>query len=367
MNLWPVAFVGASLSLFAMPLVPALLEWRNKRDAAPLGVVRGNDGNIRFFAVRFREFVHARFPELGGQAPVARTGRLENGESFEMAGLAGLQPFGPDESAQRLVRRLLLGAGDLVLPGDMLYEKEIFAAGAVACGARSTLRAVLAEGELKLEDDCEVLRWIHSGAQLACGDRCRLPGRASADASIRLGIGSRFVRLHAPVLYFGTSTADAIPAPGPLQVLEIDAQYHTPGTRRWLLDGALRVPAGCRHDGDLITGGRLDIGRGSQILGSIKSNARLCLESGTRIDGAVAASGEMFIGAHCSVRGPVVAEDRVVIARGTVVGTPEAPTTVTATVVQIEEGAVVHGTIWARDHGDVVPADAMTNEDHHVA
>jgi hypothetical protein len=65
-------------------------------------------------------------------------------------------------------------------------------------------------------------------------------------------------------------------------------------------------------------------------------------------------AGKMRIGPHCAIHGPVVAERQLEIATGVRCGTLEQPTTVSAPHIEIEEGVVVFGTLWAREHGQVV-------------
>jgi hypothetical protein len=50
----------------------------------------------------------------------------------------------------------------------------------------------------------------------------------------------------------------------------------------------------------------------------------------------------------------VVAERELAIASGVRCGTLEYPTTVSAPRIEVEEGVVVFGTLWAREHGQVV-------------
>ena len=62
----------------------------------------------------------------------------------------------------------------------------------------------------------------------------------------------------------------------------------------------------------------------------------------------------MRIGPRCAIHGPVIAERELAIAAGTRCGTLKHPTTVSAPHIEVEEGVVVFGTLWARERGQVV-------------
>ena len=62
----------------------------------------------------------------------------------------------------------------------------------------------------------------------------------------------------------------------------------------------------------------------------------------------------MHIGTNCRIGGPVLAERGMVIESGTHCGTAGMPTTVSTLAIELEEGVLVFGTIWARNEGRVV-------------
>jgi len=72
------------------------------------------------------------------------------------------------------------------------------------------------------------------------------------------------------------------------------------------------------------------------------------------VEGSLISARKMRIGRHCAIHGPVVAERELAIASGVRCGTLEHPTTVSAPQIEVEEGVVVFGTLWAREHGQVV-------------
>jgi hypothetical protein len=54
------------------------------------------------------------------------------------------------------------------------------------------------------------------------------------------------------------------------------------------------------------------------------------------------------IGAQCQIAGPLVAESKLRVGLHSVVGTLAQPTSATARVAAIYPGAVVHGTLYAK-------------------
>ena len=65
---WIILFFACQVALFLLPLLPSLAEWRLRRDAQPLKVVREYDGNIKHCANRFRQFLNEQFAEMAQAA-----------------------------------------------------------------------------------------------------------------------------------------------------------------------------------------------------------------------------------------------------------------------------------------------------------
>ena len=86
----------------------------------------------------------------------------------------------------------------------------------------------------------------------------------------------------------------------------------------------------------------------------MKSTNDMVLEGGVLVEGSLISARKMSIGPHCAIHGPVVAERELAIAAGARCGTLEHPTTVSAPNIDVKEGVVVFGTLWARERGQVV-------------
>jgi len=357
-----LAFGALCTLLFIVPLLPALIEWRYKRDAAPLKVVRDHDGNVEHFAIGFRHFLGQHFAGLIADSPAAAgvPARPLDPASYQLLDADSVVRLSPAELAARSCPRLLIASAALTLGEKMLYEKELYVGATLQAGAHNSFRAILAHGDIALGDDCAVLRWAHSDASLALGLRARLYGRVSAECAISLQRGSRFGRMSAPVIRFGptpqASTAQAATrARAPLSLPHdiVDASES-----RWLVNGSLAIPADACHSGDLVSRKQVSIGDHALLHGNIKSNGDLIIGSDVQIDGSLVATGKLLIGPRCTIKGPVVCDGQVVIGAGSVIGQPGAPTTVTAAEIRIEEGVLAHGTVWAREVGIVAARPA---------
>jgi cytoskeletal protein CcmA (bactofilin family) len=125
-------------------------------------------------------------------------------------------------------------------------------------------------------------------------------------------------------------------------------------SQRFFHVGDFEVQAGETIRGNVVIRGNLHIGSGARICGSVKSTRLLVLDDGVSVEGSLISAREMRIGSNCAVHGPVVAERELAIATGSRVGSLQHPTTVSASWIKAEEGSLVFGTLWAREHGEVV-------------
>ncbi|WP_028104723.1 bactofilin family protein [Pseudoduganella violaceinigra] len=356
---WMLLFLACQALLFLLPLLPALAEWRARRDALPLKVVREYDGNIKHFANRFRHFLNEQFAELAqsaGTAAVARSGRLPTGDRYQLVAAGAGPVITAQERAAQTVAHLVLGTGALELDQDLLYEKEVFSAGALRTGSGNSFRALLARGDITLGEQCDVLRWAHSDTRLTASRHARLFGRVSANQELLLHGETRFGRMHAPAIRFGDALPAPLPQPEARQPLRRPAALLDDAAGRWLAGGDLELPPASMHQGSLVALGGMTVGAHGLVEGSIKCHGDLRVGEGSRIDGALVCGGNMFIGRGCVIRGPLVCEKTIEIEAGTVLGSPAVETTVTALEIRVHEGTLAHGTVWARELGYVVPA-----------
>jgi cytoskeletal protein CcmA (bactofilin family) len=193
-----------------------------------------------------------------------------------------------------------------------------------------------------------VTRWAHAVGAFRAERDCDLYGRISSDREIRLESGCTFQRLNAPRIVLGHSSAEetnvGTETLSPIQ----------PSGRR-LVDEDMEIQAGEIVSTSIVTRGKLHIGAGARVLGSVKSHEHMVLEAGVHVEGSLMSASTMRIGPSCRITGPVIAEREIAIETGTRCGSDRVPTTVSAPMIEIADGVTVFGAIWARTEGQVVP------------
>ena len=339
--------------MFLLPLVPALAELGRKSDALPLNVVQQNAGDVRHFANGFRAYIKVLEPILEQCLKDRSTasGALPDGVNYIVLGRtdeAAMLAFHPQDANHPL---LVLAGTDLIVPSETTFPQDIYARGHFAGGEKNSYRAILGDTSIYLGASTTVLRWVHAvGEFTAAGPGCTLYGRLSSESLIRLHAHCSFLRLNAPRIEIGIVDAEA---PGHAQFF---TGSNTPASRRFLYDGDFEVQAGQVITSDLVIRGKVRIGSGARISGSVKSVEDMAIEDGVSVEGSLISARGMRIGPHCIIHGPVVAERELAIAAGTRCGSVEHPTTVSAPRIEVEEGVVLAGTLWAREQGLVVPS-----------
>jgi hypothetical protein len=343
------ALVLLAAVLFMLPLLPALLELRLKRDAQPLNVIQQHAGEIRHFAYGFRAYIAALLEPMRECAASGSTvkGIMSDGDEYLLLGRTSeaLSAFTGEHMAE--CHAVVAASMDVVLPDGITFTKEFYAAGEFTSGETNVFRALLGEKDIHLKRASTVNRWAHAVGALRAGHDCDLFGRISSDREIQLESGCAFQRLNAPCIALGHSctevsdvAAETVPSPAPVE--------------RCLVDDDLEIRPGDVVTTNIVTRGKLHIGVGARVLGSVKSIQHMSVEADVRVDGSLISASTMHIGPDCRITGPVIAEHGMTIEAGTHCGSICTPTTVTAPTIQIADGVVVFGTIWARTEGQVV-------------
>lgn len=362
--LWLLLLLVANATLLALPLLPALREWR-KRGNAPLFIPADDEAGIGYFAERFRQRLAADWDSatLFEEANLA-------GEDF-VAKLRAMR----DALPQAITTQYRLVSGDVVgvpalataeqptLVGDVVrliggthQLGEIYARERLDAPRGSVIRAALCDGDMFLGPGSGMLRWAHA-ARLEAGAGSRVMGRASARHAIALDQGCQFERLAAPEIRFAGGAPDVAPdrSTSGLQrwVADPKARVAHESGGRILCSGHVDVPPGSLVEGHLIVRGRLTLGAGSHVTGGIKVHGALQVGDGVHVAGAVFATGDIRFGADCTVDGPISSARGVHLAPGCRVGRTDRPTSLVAPVVSIGRGCTCHGSLWARTNGIV--------------
>jgi hypothetical protein len=336
--------VGFITLLLTLPLAPGILELYRQSDAAPLVVVQQNAGDVRFFADGFRSYLAAIQPALHESLASGHDLRVTMPDGDTCIVLAAASSFASDT---RTCSEVIVSGSDLDLPPETTFLKDIYTAGDFSGGGNNQYRAILGDKNVHLSSGSTVMRWVHAVGDVAAGSNCKLYGRVSAQHSIRLQAGCNFLRLNAPHISTGQPDAD---------VHEATVPDDAPATsrERQLRDGDFAISAGEIFQGSLVVRGSLRIGAGARIYGSVKCGRQLTVDHGVLVTGSLICAREMRVGPDGLILGPVIAERSVYLTRGTQCGSSVCPTTVSAPEITVEEGVVVFGSVWAREHGRVV-------------
>ncbi len=343
--------------LITIPLLPAIIELRLKRDAHPLDVVQQYGGDIRHFAHGFRRIAVELQPQLQEcvAAGSTATGALPDGDEYVLLGRPDESFFVPATRRDSTWRSVVAAGADLALPDGLTFAKEIYAAGDLTGGERCTFRAILGEKDVHLQRASKVTRWAHAAGRFRAEHDCDLYGRISADREIQLRSGCVFQRVNAPLIVSGFSDAAAGQSVSQHSDVSASAAPSPAPAGRTLYDGDFVIRPGEVVPGSVVTRGKLHISSGARVLGSVKSNGHLEVDSGASVEGSLISGTTMHVGPGCRIGGPVLAEHGIVIESGTYCGSAVNPTTVGAPTIELEEGVLVFGTLWARNEGRVVP------------
>lgn len=344
-----VLLVLSESVLLALPLLPAIDELLRKRDAKPLEVIQKHAGDITYFARGFRSYLGPVLERLR-QCAATRSnghGRLKNNEEYLLLG-DDRESFVRAASLHGPVCDLLIAAGiNATFPNGLNFAKEVYAAKSLLSGERNSFRALLCDEDVRLRQGSETLRWAHAAGRFRADAGCNLYGRVSSDREILLSPGCTFQRLHAPRITLGYVPGDRAASSGAV------AYAPRPLARR-LIDGDFEIRPGEVIPENLVARGTLRIGAGARMLGGVKGHRSVVLEEKAVVSGSLISSGTLHIGHACRIGGPLLAEHRIEISSGTVCGTPDAPTTVSSPIVHATEGSLFHGTLWAREKGEVI-------------
>jgi cytoskeletal protein CcmA (bactofilin family) len=339
------------LALLTLVLLPALKELIAPTDVSPLHVPHDQSNQAERFALSFRERLQTLFGEPLGLS--IEQHRPDLGETL-VGGVRrwlGSSPLTPPNTAP------LACAGDLRLPDGMRTDYEVYASGNLSLGAHGRAHALLADGTVRMGAHSRVARWVHGRNVLLSRDS-KVMARVSADQRMELARGATFVRGHAAVITLPSSEDTPLPqtpAQHPEREFEdliregffSQAQFES-AQGRWLVRGDLKFPPATHVRGNLIVRGALHMAEGCTVEGSLKVHGALLMDAHCVIKGACVGMRNIKIGAQCQIAGPLVAESKLRVGLHSTVGTLDRPTSATASVAAIYAGAVVHGTLYAK-------------------
>lgn len=345
------------IAWLCLPFIPGMVEIRKKTDAYPLKVVQEYDVDVHFFANVFREYVMKCFSGyIGDNRSVPETveGKLEDDTRYYILGDRQTLPLPENEINEQMTHSMLIAAGSLELPGAMSYLTELYATDSIHGGNEDIFRALLAEKNIDIAEDSLLLRWMHAGNTINVKQRSVLHGRVSADHGIYLSPSCHFERLYSPMIVFGDRIPERHAEPGQNNIAPEDLASNIEiAGGRWLIEQDLDIPDNSIVDSNLVVIGRLNIGSGCRINGSVKSRKLLHVGQGTVITGSLVSNKDIYCSADCSIAGPLVSEEGIYMDSGAIIGSREEPATVSAENIHIKTNSVAYGLVWARTKGVV--------------
>jgi hypothetical protein len=310
-----LAFFCTCALLVGLPLWPAWREWGHPTDLRALAVPQRYSSEASHFAQQLR----------GDDVALAEAG-------MRLAALRKPDGARPLDAAQPLY-----AADDTVLPGG------------------STVDAILCARHLRIGAGGRVVSWAHADLSMEVAGPSVCLTRLSAGTTLLLDAGCCFERLHAPHIRFGPEPEARLPA---VEAFGTASYDDMPGARRrsavlHRIDGDCRLEDAKHYAGCLVVAGRLELGAGTVVDGDLKAHGGIRLGPMSRVNGSVIARGPVEFGAGAFAAGPVSSESEVHLAAAARIGSLQAPTTISASVVAAETGAATHGTVWAREAGVV--------------
>lgn len=343
-----VVLILMTAGLVVLPLVPAIRELYLSSDSQPLTVIQQHAGEIRYFADSFRNYISVLKESLEKSTHAGTTirGVLSDGVHYLVMGSDDCSVL--DRNSDGICACLIAAGIDLSVPSKTSFSQDIYAAKNFLGGEGNAYRAILGEKDIELAASSTVARWVHAVGKFIASENCDLHGRISSEVGIQLHRGCAFQRLNAPQIELGQVSARFLPP-----VVNTDDTKEAI-SRRFLYEGDYEIAPGEVMVGNLCVRGNLRVRTGARVLGSVKSGARLTVEPRASIEGSLVSMHELHIGKGCSVHGPIIAERRLVIEGETRCGDLVLPTTVTAAHIEVAEGTVVFGSLWAREFGVVV-------------
>lgn len=334
------AFAVLCLLLLALPFIPAFKEWRYPSDVALLPVSANYSSDIEHFSRR----LHADANAWLGRGPA--TGFQDfDFVDFPVEGMVW------EKARKRLISQQSIDTKLAIKSASQLYVD-----GDIHAGEKSAFSSLYATGDIVLGSESEVHDWAHASGVFRVGRNGIALRRISAGVSIELDSEVWFERLQAPTVSFGLSNQTLRP---PSQYVQTQASYadlpnavqQTP--LLYLIRGDCALPDAKIYQGSLVVTGFLTVGQDTTVIGDIKARVGVSIARRAKVEGAITCEKRIYVFKDAKAFGPIVSESDILIGARAVIGLPNAMTSVTATNIIIEQGATVHGAVWANEIGMV--------------
>ena len=334
------AFALVCLLLLTLPFIPAYREWRHPSDVAALPVSANYASDIEHFSRRLRADVAAKMGR----------GSATGFEDF------ALVDFPIDTSQWPKYGKRLIARQSIDTQAPIRSASQLYVEGDMRAGGNSAFSSLYAAGDIALGSESEVHDWAYAEGVFRLGDNGVALRRISAGVAIELGKEVWFERLQAPTLSFGLQSQKPKQS---RQITQLPASYadlpnavqQTPAL--FLIRGDCALPAGKIYTGSLVVTGFLTVGQDTTVMGDIKARIGLSIARRACVEGAITCEKRIYVFKDARVLGPVVSESDILIGARASIGLPDALTTVSANNIIVEEGATIHGAVWAHEIGMV--------------
>lgn len=356
--LWQGSFALLAGGLASLPLWPALREWRHPSETAPEPADHAVGMNWLASVERFQASLQTDFASLLAlvRDDEAIRGSSSRGVPFLVLGqkkhLVEQLP-----ASARVLRQWVISARHLDIPGELVCERPLHAESRLNIAHNAIVRSAHARRELVVGARARVRQWAYCSGRLDAAEGAQLLGLAAAGRALTLARQVRFTRLIAPCIHFGRAAPGSLTETPRTQALappsHVREHVHESG-QTWHVRGDLMVPAGFRVDADVIASGRIVLGRGSRVRGSLHARGMVHLDAGARVDGTLYGDSDIHLGEDCRVAGSLQSTGRLTLDAGCEIGSAQQSSTVTAHTLRCAESSRVFGAVHARHGGEVV-------------
>lgn len=341
-------FALICLTLLTLPFIPAFMEWLRPTDTAPLSISANYASDIDHFARRLKADVAAK------QGTGAATGYEDFAYVTDQT----------SEADWKNASKRMISTHSIESSWPVQTKPALYVQGNILTTNGSSFTALYAAGDIDLGEQSEVLDWAHAGHSLYMGAGSIALRRISAGDIIELGNEAWFERVDAPTIRFGKSfyvhtmldkklpVSDAQVAGDLAALPNVIAQ--TPSV--FLVRGDCTLPADTRYSGSLIVTGFLRIGARTTVQGDLKARGGVSIGPGALVEGAITCEDRIHLWHGVRVSGPVISERQILVGAHAVVGSLQAPTTISAHTIIMESGSMAHGAVWASQLGMVKTA-----------
>ena len=345
-------FTAAMLLSIALHFALAFHEWRRSKGKAASEIDFHYERIENYLGRSFRHKVEewTALASQDGSAPHStRREPLKEIDSLEA----------PDNAA---IEELLVVKGDFSCGTRATLSREIYVQGNCRIGASSIARALAVDGNLVLEPDTEVQRWVDCRGSIDIGPGCRLNGRTSSAATIRLDAGAQAASLHAREVLAMPLTwpVPAVPATKDAFVIARDSTFlpeeleragiETGRLRRasadtWLHVGDLKPVVPLRCSAKLVVRGACRLPAGS-VTADFKAAGRLEVGEHCRCEGTLVSHGDILVGRDTILAAPLFAGGTARLACGVKGGESGKPVSVYGRDgVILEPGVTIYGKV----------------------